>query len=108
MLNNQCSLDVVRLDSDVHVPGYLKERLHGIAQRTLQRFNTHFGGMRMHVHLKPEGSQVGCHVNLVTDHGQYVAKSCDWDLHRAFDDAIESVEAQLERHLGKHTHQLAH
>ena len=91
----------------VPLPSMIQEQAISYGKKLVERCTSRFDNVRLHMHLKSEGSQVACNLTLYTDDGRYHATSKDWDIRQAVLDAVSTVEFQVDKRVGKRSAHMA-
>jgi hypothetical protein len=87
----------VQVTTDVALPSLIRKQVHDYMTRFLSRYDARFGFVQLHAHLKHDGPQIACSINLVTDDGRYHARLSGWDVRTMVQEGVDMLAFQVHR-----------
>jgi ribosome-associated translation inhibitor RaiA len=91
----------IQFSAEVYLPSLIKRQILQDAHRLLEKHASWFGWSQVDLHLKYDGPQVECTLNMVTDDGRYHANVVGWDVRQIVHETINRIELQLHKHAEK-------
>ena len=77
------------------LPAFARKALEERGIQAVERYHRQFDMARLRVRIKPDGPQVLCNAQLVTELRRYNAAALAWDPHTAVQEAMTSISTQV-------------